>query len=85
MVDMIEVHRKPSELVCQFLGQERCCICRENTDHGYAPKDVACCRRFAHFANHSDIPTKKDWCRKEDTCQSGAEAWGYPERSSKGN
>lgn len=45
---------------------ERCAFCRIETDYWYQPNDVAVCHICAKFANPEDVPTKKDWVRKEE-------------------
>lgn len=56
---MIEVHPAIGDPV------ERCCFCREHTKHWYKPNDVACCVHCAKQAEPEDVPTKKQWFRRE--------------------
>ena len=48
---------------------ENCCICRTPTHTWFQPrrpgKAVALCHRCAYFCQPADIPTKKQWCRRE--------------------
>ena len=44
---------------------ERCCFCRRPTPFWFQPKDVACCRECGGRAEPSDVPSKKEWMRRE--------------------
>lgn len=44
---------------------ERCCMCRTPTPWWHA-SDVALCPACAHTTKRSELPTKKDWCAKEE-------------------
>jgi hypothetical protein len=46
--------------------RERCCICRESTNYWFTAKDVAVCQRCAQVVEAKDLPTKKQWCHRED-------------------
>lgn len=51
---------------------ERCCFCRTATPSwttlkGRKPgQQVACCPQCAKRAEPKDVPSKEDWCRRED-------------------
>jgi len=53
---------------------EHCCFCRAKTSYWYTPRDVACCQLCAAYALAKDIPTKKEWMRKEAIASHNA-AW----------
>lgn len=50
---------------------ERCCFCRTKTGFWTTLKDrkpgdqVACCEVCARRAKAEDVPSKRDWCRRE--------------------
>lgn len=63
---MVKVRREPD------IGPpyEACCFCRESTPFWYFPEltsrgEVACCEGCAGIALPEDMPTKKEWCRRE--------------------
>ena len=45
---------------------ERCCLCREKTPYWYTPNDVALCQDCAATATHESLPSKQEWCAKEE-------------------
>lgn len=45
---------------------ERCCMCRIKTRHWYAPADVALCQECAKTTRRYELPTKAEWCAKEE-------------------
>lgn len=51
--------------------QERCCKCRKPTRWWYAPKDVAVCPECAAYTTPEDLPSKDEWCAKEDAIMRG--------------
>ena len=57
----VEEEPKPHEPV-----MEVCVFCRQPTRYWYKANDVACCPRCARHAQPEDVPTKKEWCRRED-------------------
>lgn len=59
----LQLTREPESLSDK--GSERCCFCREVTPYWYQPKDVAVCKGCAPYANPEDVPSKKDWLRRE--------------------
>lgn len=71
---MIDLDREPPEMG----EQERCCFCRAKTPHWTClPKrkpgeQVACCERCARKAKPEDVPTKRDWCRREEIAGEGS-------------
>jgi predicted amidophosphoribosyltransferase len=49
---------------------ERCCFCRTPTDWWTSldrkiGEQVACCQHCAARAEPEEVPSKKDWCRRE--------------------
>lgn len=46
--------------------RENCCVCRAKTNYWYTPMDVALCETCAKTAKRSELPTKAEWCAKED-------------------
>lgn len=64
---MIELEREPDD----DPPMERCCFCRKVTKFwtrlsGRKPgQQVACCQECGKTATDKDVPTKKDWCRRE--------------------
>jgi len=48
-----------------FFELEKCCFCRNRTSFWFKEKGVACCERCARFAKPEDVPSKKEWCRRE--------------------
>ena len=46
--------------------RENCCICRTKTNYWYEPKDVALCEHCAKTTKRAALPTKEEWCAKED-------------------
>lgn len=55
--------------------RERCCLCRAPTNYWYTPKDVALCTACAKKAKRSEIPTKSEWCAKEEALMPRRPAW----------
>ena len=56
----------PEDGIPASLPLERCCFCRKRTNM-WAPKaDVACCTPCAETHEEADLPTKAEWCAKED-------------------
>lgn len=53
------------------ITMEKCCFCRTPTRYWFEAKDVAVCRRCARYAEASDVPTKKAWCRREEIARKG--------------
>ncbi len=56
---------------------ERCCFCRNPTkywtlDPSKTPgEQLACCEKCSKIANYNDLPTKQQWCRREDIVRKG--------------
>lgn len=58
---------------------ERCCFCRNPTKHWVTDAlggevtglSVACCLLCAKHANYEDLPTKKQWFRRERIVDAG--------------
>ena len=46
--------------------RENCCICRTKTNYWYEPKDIALCEHCAKTTKRAALPTKEEWCAKED-------------------
>lgn len=46
--------------------RENCCICRAKTNYWYEPKDIALCEHCAKTTKRAALPTKEEWCAKED-------------------
>lgn len=46
--------------------RENCCICRTKTNYWYEPKDIALCEHCAKTTKRVALPTKEEWCAKED-------------------
>lgn len=44
---------------------ERCCFCRRVTPFWYEPKDVPVCEDCSKNHSPKDVPSKEDWCAKE--------------------
>ena len=59
---MIRVEREPEGFGPPY---EKCCFCRKPTPTWYRPKDVAVCPSCARRADHEDVPSKEEWCRRE--------------------
>lgn len=62
----IPVIQEPLDAPIRQFGLERCCFCRTKTDYWHQKNDVACCQPCAETHEESDLPTKEQWCRKED-------------------
>ncbi len=45
---------------------ERCCFCRVRSPTWFAEKDVAVCVSCAETHDPSEVPTKAEWCAKEE-------------------
>jgi hypothetical protein len=54
----------PDDIIISEL--ERCCICRKETPYWYQPIDIALCHICAQYATVDDLPTKREWIRKEE-------------------
>lgn len=65
---MIKVHKEPEDLPFASVA-ERCCFCRANTKFWVTLEDmrksVACCESCAKHADPKDVPSKKEWFRRE--------------------
>jgi hypothetical protein len=67
---MIQVEKEPDHL--RSFPLEACCFCREKTSHWTKDlnrkpgEQVACCEKCAKKANYEDLPTKKQWCKREE-------------------
>ena len=46
--------------------RENCCICRTKTNYWYKPKDIALCEHCAKTTKRAALPTKEEWCAKEE-------------------
>ena len=46
--------------------RENCCICRTKTNYWYEPKDIALCEHCAKTTKRVALPTKEEWCAKEN-------------------
>ena len=46
--------------------RENCCMCRTKTNYWYEPKDIALCEHCAKTTKRAALPTKEEWCAKED-------------------
>lgn len=68
---MIEVTKQEDAHETPLHWQEYCCFCRKKTIYWYTPKDVACCQDCATRAEPKDVPSKKQWCRREDIVSKG--------------
>lgn len=55
-------------------NDERCCICRKDTEY-WTRNFIALCDKCAALADPIDIPTKKQWIRREDIAE------GYDSKS----
>jgi hypothetical protein len=65
----IPIHQEEEDV---NFPQEKCCFCREATPWWSAIPDrkpgeqVAICPHCASRCGPVDVPTKKEWCRRED-------------------
>lgn len=65
---MVAIHLEPD---AASPVRENCCFCRQLTRYWADIVNVACCPRCASEANNSDLPSKKEWFRKEEIIDKG--------------
>jgi hypothetical protein len=63
---MLDVTHENYEVDILDPHYERCCICRKETPYCYIPLNIALCHICAQYAEIDDLPTKKEWIRREE-------------------
>lgn len=60
---MVPIQQEPAYM--GYRTAENCCFCRKPTRFWHKDTDVACCQSCAELADEEDMPTKKQWLRRE--------------------